>query len=73
MKLIYSISKGADLNQLVQGGQLYQAFPISQTSLAEHSTEFQHILILWYSEKLDIIKRYGFMMLGKWTDNVSKQ
>ncbi len=30
---IFSIQKGADLNWLVQGGQLYSAFPFSKTSL----------------------------------------
>ncbi len=31
-----SISKAADLNYLVQGGQLYRAFPFSKGSLAIH-------------------------------------
>ncbi len=30
------IYKGTDLNELVQGGQLYLAFPFGKTSLAWH-------------------------------------
>jgi len=36
-KLMFSISKAADPNLLVQGGQLYRAFPFSWCSLIQYS------------------------------------
>jgi hypothetical protein len=35
---MFAISKAADLNQLVHGGQLYRAFPFSKGSLAVSNT-----------------------------------
>ncbi len=34
-KILFSISKAADPNKLVQGDQLYRAFPFSEGSLVE--------------------------------------
>jgi hypothetical protein len=32
---MFALSKAANLNQLVQGGQLYRAFPFSKVSLPQ--------------------------------------
>ncbi len=43
---MFATSKGADLNQLVQGGQPYLAFHFSKGSLAEVSDSDKHASLL---------------------------
>ncbi len=51
-KIILSISKAADLNWLVQGGQLYLAFPFRKGSVEKECIFHQEQIICLLSDKM---------------------